>query len=118
MPRSLEVMERIARRQRFSTPYEKQYIRKDGSRLWVLVAATHLDARTGVKFIIDISEQKRAEEALRESEERFRQFADNSSDVLWILDSKSKRLEYVSRAFEKMWGESREAIMRDGQTLE
>ncbi|MGH7938613.1 MAG: PAS domain S-box protein, partial [Chthoniobacterales bacterium] len=114
MPRSLEVMEEY-KTQSSSSPYEKQYIRKDDSRLWALVAATHLDSEDGVKFIIDISEQKRAEEALRESEERFRQFADNSADVLWILDSKSKRLEYVSPAFEKVWGESRDAIMREAR---
>jgi PAS domain S-box-containing protein len=50
---------------------------------------------------------------LRESEERFRSFAENSADTLWIVDAASGRLEYLSPAFEVMWGESREKVMAD-----
>lgn len=57
-------------------PYEKQMIRKDGSRWWGLFAPTRLSG-TGresrcVEFIIDITARKRAEAALGESEERYR----------------------------------------------
>ncbi|MEO8440530.1 MAG: PAS domain S-box protein [Spartobacteria bacterium] len=98
-----------------TTPYEKQYIRKDGSRFWALFAATRLDEKEGIEFVIDISRQKGGEEALRASEERFRQFGENSADVLWITDAKTRELEYLSPAFETIWGESRDAIMRDGR---
>jgi PAS domain S-box-containing protein len=48
--------------------------------------------------------------ALRESEERFRQFADNSHDVLWMCDGRSRRLDFVSRAFEEIWGQAPEGV--------
>src|SRR5262249_20807270 len=40
----------------------------------------------------DVTEQTRAAEALRYSEERFRQFAENSRDVLWIFDVRANRI--------------------------
>jgi len=58
-------------------PYEKQHIRKDGSRWWGLFAPTRLsgngrDAQC-VEFIVDITHSKRAEAALRASEARLRE---------------------------------------------
>jgi PAS domain S-box-containing protein len=55
----------------------------------------------------------RAETALRDSEERFRQFAEHSSTVLWIQDLDTLKMEYVSPAYETIWGEPIEAALRD-----
>lgn len=52
-----------------------------------------------------------AEQALRASETRFRDFAENSRDVLWIADAEGRTLEYLSPAFERVFGMPREAIM-------
>jgi PAS domain S-box-containing protein len=54
----------------WTTPYEKQYIHKDGSRWWGLVAATRLSDDEGVKFVIDITDRKRAEQALKDADRR------------------------------------------------
>jgi PAS domain-containing protein len=45
---------------------------------------------TGVA--LEVTESRRAETAMRESEERFRQFAKHSSNLLWILDVATMRL--------------------------
>ncbi len=49
-----------------TTPIQKEYVRKDGSRWWGLFAAKRLQDGLGFKFVVDITEQKRAEFALRE----------------------------------------------------
>jgi PAS domain S-box-containing protein len=50
-----------------SAPYEKEYLRADGARVPVIVAATALPGPDGLiaAFVLDISERKRAEESLR-----------------------------------------------------
>ena len=48
---------------------------------------------------------RRAEGALRESEERFRQMAENIDDVFWMLDPATDQLLYVSPAYHRLWGD-------------
>lgn len=45
--------------------------------------------------------------ALHQSEERFRQLADNINDVFWIRDPQKRQFLYVNPAFETIWGRSR-----------
>jgi PAS domain S-box-containing protein len=51
-------------------PFEKEYFRKDGSRVPVLIGVANFDeaGNQGVGFVLDLSERKRAEEALQRSE--------------------------------------------------
>ncbi|MDO8269421.1 MAG: PAS domain S-box protein [Candidatus Levybacteria bacterium] len=52
----------------------------------------------------DITERKKSEDALRESEEKFRQFTENISEVLWMTDPAKNTMLYISAAYEKIWG--------------
>ncbi|ODG97568.1 histidine kinase [Nostoc sp. KVJ20] len=54
----------------------------------------------------DITERKLSEESLRQSEEKFRTFAENTHAVIWIASTDSFRTLYVSPAYEKIWGRS------------
>ncbi len=55
-------------------PIEKQYLRKDGSRIWVLVGSAMLDHSSGVGFVLDVSVLKQADAALREADRRKDEF--------------------------------------------
>lgn len=55
----------------------------------------------------------RAQAALLNSEKRFRQFAQHSNDVLWIRDVEDARIEYLSPAFEAIWGEPVSVMLGD-----
>ncbi|MBR0716535.1 AAA family ATPase [Bradyrhizobium liaoningense] len=54
-------------------PYEKEYLQKSGGRVPVLVGAATFGERheQGVAFVVDLTERKRAEEEIRESERRY-----------------------------------------------
>lgn len=61
----------------------------------------------------DISQAKRAEQALAESERRFRQLADNVEDIFWVADAETGTVEYINPAFERWTGVPREAVYQD-----
>jgi len=65
-----------------------------------------------VASIRDITERRRAEEALRESEARFRQVAESLDEVVWLGAPDWGEIFYISPAYERIWGRSREELYR------
>jgi PAS domain S-box-containing protein len=95
-------------------------VRKDGSHFWANVVITALYRGTELvgftKVTRDLTERKRAEEALRESEERFRVFSESASDAIFAIDDRSTIL-YTNPAVERIFGYSVDELRGQSMTL-
>jgi len=80
-----------------NTPYEKQYLRPDGSRWWGLFAGRRLSENEYVEFVLDVTARRQAEEDLRQSEEEFRTVANLVPDLLWRSDAQGDTTWYNQR---------------------
>jgi len=94
---------------------EYRIVRPDGEIRWIRDRAFPIRNQAGKVYRIvgiaeDISEHKQAEKALRESEERFRQLAENIQDSFWLISAELTDVLYISPAYEQIWGRSREAL--------
>jgi PAS domain S-box-containing protein len=93
------------------TEFEMEYrlLRPDGRQVWLYDhGRTFQDSHGRPSYMagacVDITDRKHADEVLRESEERFQQFAQHSTDVLRIVDLGTLRHVFISPAFERIWG--------------
>src|SRR3984893_8727547 len=95
--------------------FEKRYVRKDGPPIWTALTACLIQDEEGkphhyVTMVEDISERKRAEEALRESRRKLEAalhanqlIMDNSQDVICTID-RTGRFLTANAACENLWG--------------
>ncbi len=89
--------------------------RRDGTTVWVAIDGRAVTSAEGgtprwQASVIDISERKQAEEALRESEERFRLLAENSTDVITRVSTQSI-MHYVSPSSRELHGYAPEEMV-------
>lgn len=96
-------------------PEEYHFIKKDGSRILIEISASILMEANGnpkgfVAMARDTTERKRMEDALRESEEKYRLYFENASDVIYSIDPEGKILS-MSPAVERVLGYRAEELI-------
>jgi len=99
---------------------EDPFLRADGTTNWTrweIHPWRQADGAIGgiIIFSEDINERKRATQALVDSEGKFREMAENITDVFWTTSPDLHEVYYVSPAYEKIWGRTAESLYADPQ---
>ncbi len=115
-PEDRSVFQREIERKGSVRDYELKFRRKDGTQMNCLLTSTVRRAADGTVLgyqgiIRDITEQMKAEKALYESEQRFRQLAENLREVFWLSSLDGRQIYFISPAYEDIWGRSRESLI-------
>jgi PAS domain S-box-containing protein len=101
-------VEKLLRKEIPNFALEKRYIHKQGHLVWIHLTVSLVRSPSGepdyfIGVIEDITPRKLAEEELRQQEAQFRFIAENTSDMIWIMDM-SETFSYVSPSVLKLRG--------------
>lgn len=90
-------------------PFEKEYIRKDGTRIPIIFAGAMLDEAhfNGVAFVLDITDRKKVEEALRNSERLYRAIGELIDYGVWVCAPDGRNI-YASESFLILVGQTQQ----------
>ncbi len=103
-----EVAERGA-----SSAFEKEYLHRDGRRVPVTLATAAIpgDPPGMATFVLDISRQKAAEDALRRSQERYRQLFDAASDPVFLVDRETLAIVDANELASTLYGYTHQELL-------
>src|SRR6266403_2182784 len=87
-------------------PFEKEYTRKDGSRVPVLIGGATFEegGNQGVAFVLDLTERKRAEQALMRSEAYLAEAQKLTHTGSWAWDPRTEKVLYCSEEMFRIFG--------------
>jgi PAS domain S-box-containing protein len=100
--------------------FEVRHRRKDGTELDVEVSATAMELGAGFVYsavVRDITDRKRAGEALRISERRFKLIAETVDEAFWMTDAPISEMIYISPGYERIWGRTLESLYKDPRSF-
>ncbi len=96
--------------QSFAQPYEKEYIRKDGSRVHVMIGGVWLEhEETILVFVMNIQQLKRYEKSLQEKELYLRSLIDVLPNIVWTANAEGA-LTFVSDRGQKLGIENKKSL--------
>ena len=96
--------------------YELKLRKNNGTEMDCRVTSTVRRASDGrvlgyQGIIRDITEQVKAERAIRESEQRFHQLAENIREVFWLTSLDGSQVYFISPTYEEIWGRTCESLI-------
>ena len=109
-----DALERKLAGREMSGRYDFRIIRRDGEMRWAEALSNRISYKgePAVQVAcLDITERKRAQEALRESEEKYRLLAEHSADVIYKMDIEKEEFTYVSPSVEVVFGYDPEEVV-------
>lgn len=114
----LQNMQRLREGLCRSFQMDKRYLRPDGSIVWVNLTvvpewAEGQPASAHIAMVTDITDRKRAEEALEDSEKLYRAIGESIDYGIWICDAQGRNI-YVSDSFLKLTGITQEQCSEFG----
>jgi PAS domain S-box-containing protein len=109
------LFEQLVRGERDHYRMQKRFYRKDGRLIWADLAASLIrdeggNPAYGIGMVTDITERKRAEDALQASEQRFRTVLEVAPDGVVIVDA-AGRIVLVNEQAERLFGYPREELL-------
>jgi diguanylate cyclase (GGDEF)-like protein/PAS domain S-box-containing protein len=111
----LNAMNELIQNPAYIPALECRYKHKDGSYHWVESIFSNLLAEPSVQAVVinfrDVTERKQAEEALRQSEARYRLLADHMTDTIWLTDL-NLNTTYISPSVDKVRGYTLEQLQK------
>ena len=117
-----DIIERYERRQKgedIPERYDAFFIHKDDSKRLIEVIATSTKDSSGraksIAQVLDVTEQRKAEKALRESEARYRLLAENVKEIIFTMDM-SFHFTFVTPSVEEVLGYTPEEMMNQSLT--
>jgi len=122
LPRIKKYSEARASKESAPNHYEFLSKRKDGSHNFIEVSVTSFEFEDSIFFVIisrDVTERKRVQQAIKESEERYRTITDNLDDSLWTAERAGNgiRFTFFTSSIEKITGYSQSEFLHDAKYL-